>query len=367
MARVFTTALELKAEIDDFETLYFTRSWYGVGDFCLTIDRSKLNTAELVRGRLVMIGNHTDSVGIIREINYDLDETGVEKVTVRGRQLKDVLSRRIVYPPAGVARYTDSDAAETLIKALILAQAGTGAAVARRIPLLSIAADSARGATYLISARYSNLMDELTDCAYATNISPTMTIDAAAGTIVFDVAEGVDRRSSQIVNGRAIFSPDFDTLKSARILHSDAAYRNILLVGGQGVGAARTIVPVYTGTEPTGFDRREQWIDARDLSSTPDLTARGEAKAIEYGNEDYLEAEALDCSPLAYRTEYDLGDLCTLSAFGEVTDARISEVRESWEKGVYSLEILFGKPYPTITGRVAQSEAETAATLNANE
>lgn len=367
--RIFDSGLNLLAEIDDYESLYYSRSWYGIGDWQMTINYHKQYASLLERGQIILPGTRMDSVGIIVSIQYAVggDGKGSETITVSGRELKQLFKWRISYPGAGDARYEHQGKAETIIKNFVKAQCGATAAAARQYPLLTIATDQARGPTYLISARYSVVADELKDAANASHVSPTMTIDTTNKVYVFDVAEGVDRTAGQAVNARVIFSPSFDTLASAEIMHSDAEYRSIMVVGGQGVGAAREIYEYYPGTEPAGLDRREAWIDARDLADPADLPTRGAAKSTEYAQEDYIEGVVLTYSSLQYRTEWNLGDIVTVSAFSESTDARISAVRESWSSGEYGIEITFGKPFPTITDKVARVNSETSATLNANE
>jgi len=367
--RIFDQSINLIGEVDDYESFFFERSWYKIGAFEITINRYKLYASAFQKGRFILAGNNLDSVGIITSIKYSVGEggKGSETVTASGYQLKHLYTWRIVYPPAGQARYTETNVAETVVKNLLKAQIGSTAAAARKFTLLSINSDSGRGISYIISARYSNLAAELEDLAWATQISTTLTLDLTNKLLVSDIAQGIDRTAGQSVNGRAIFSPDYDTISGGEVVHSEVAYRSIMIVGGQGIGTSRTIQNTYSGSEPTNLARREQWIDARDLSSGTDLTARGVAKLAEYGNQDYLSVTALPYSSLVYRTHYDLGDLVTLSIAGESTDARISTARESWSHNVYNLELTFGRPFPTITARVSESQVETAATFNANE
>lgn len=365
--RIFDNALTLKTELDNYQSLYFARAWYGIGDFSMTMSLSALHADELARGRILCVNNDPNKCGIITEIVKSVDDQGKETVTASGFELRHILSWRRVVPAAGQARWEHTGAVETILKNMVYAQAGAGAAATRRIPLLTMAADQARGASYLVSARYSALSEEVEQAAWATNIGPRIYADFANRVFVFDTAVGVDRTSEQVINGRAIFSPDWDTLETADLTESDIEYRNYALVGGQGVGSARTIQPVYTGTEPTGWARREMWVDARDLSASGDLTTRGNSKLGEKAYEDYLEATIIPYSPLVYQTDYDIGDLCTISALGETVDARISEAQESWDESGYSLALTFGKPYPEAQIIAAKNDESTAATLTATE
>lgn len=256
--------------------------------------------------------------------------------------------------------------AETVIKQLVYDQAGAGADVARQFPNLSIATDQARGVPYVLSARYSVLWNEMQDFVYATNISPDISLDLVNKLLVFDVREGIDRIATQSTNGRAIFSPNFDTLKNATIVHTDINYRNLLIVGGKGAGVNRYVIKYYEGTEPTGFDRRETFVDAREIEDFA-LPTRAKNEVENFINEHNFDMEGLQYSGLQYRTDYDLGDICTISALNESTDVRISEVTESWEHGDYTLAHTFGKPYPTLTSQTASSQSETDDSLSATE
>jgi len=365
--RLFDTALVLKAEIDDYESLYFTRSWYGVGDFSLTMNLAMLHSDEVLRGRVVMVNNDPYKTGIIIEMRKSIDENGNEIITASGFELRYILSWFRVIPESGYARWEHTGAVETILKNLVSAQCGPTATAKRKLTGLTIATDQARGGGYLISARYSAVSEEVEQAAWATHVGPRIYIDTSARKFVFDIAIGVDRTSEQVINGRAIFSPAFDTLKSAELTESELEYRNYALVGGHGVGAARTIVPVYAGAEPEGWSRRELWVDARDLSSSGDLTARGNAKLAEKGFTHYLDAAAPPYSALVYQTNYDIGDLCTISALGETVDARISEAQESWDSSGYNLALTFGKPYPEAQKIAAKNDENTAATLTATE
>lgn len=365
--RIFDSALTLKTELGNYQSLYYNRSWYGIGDFSMTMSLSVLHADELARGRILCVNNDPYKCGIITEIVKSVDETGAETVTASGYELRHLLSWRRVVPAAGQARWEHTGAAETILKNMVYAQAGAGAVAARRIPLLAMAADQARGASYFVSARYSALSEEIEQAAWATNIGPRIYVDFANKLFMFDTAVGVDRTSEQIINGRAIFSTEWDTLETAELTESDIEYRNYALVGGQGIGAARSIVPVYSGTEPAGLERREMWVDARDVATVGDLTARGLSKLGEKSFQDYLEATILPYSPLEYQTDYDIGDLCTISALGESVDARISEAQEAWDESGYSLALTFGKPYPEAQIIAAKNNESTAATLTATE
>ena len=104
----------------------------------------------------------------------------------------------------------------------------------------------------------------------------------AAGDFVFDVVEGVDRQ------GSVFFDFAFETLERWEELDSVIDAKTVALVAGQGEGTARDIATRWSGTEPTGFDRREAFLDARDveLGETTILDQRGDAFLAADGRRD---------------------------------------------------------------------------------
>jgi hypothetical protein len=187
----------------------------------------------------------------------------------------------------------------------------------------------------------------------ATEVGYFIYIDEASGDFVFDISLGTDRTATQTTNPRAIFSDDYDTIKGAKFVTSDNQYRNYAYVAGQGVGTGRTVREVYSTTaEPTGFDRKEIFVDARDLTATADLDARGGQKLGEYNIQTTVDGMPLTYSPLVYRTDYDLGDLVTVDVYDSPYDARITSVKESWAPLSYNIDIVFDKEPATLPQQV---------------
>lgn len=362
------TSIALAGVVDDYEDASFTRSWLGVGSFSIKINYNKPFANLFERGAIILFGTDEKKVGIITETIKTVDQggKGTQTITARGEELKTLFRQRIVYPPVGQARYMLEDVAETVMKSVIRDQAGSGAAASRAIALLSIASNLGRGSSYALSARYTNLLDELIACSTATFLGWYIYFDRVAGNFVFDCAEGVDRTFGQSVNARAIFSTDYDTIESATLTDSIVDYKNVAIVGGQGAGTARTITLVPSTGASTDIDRRELFVDARDLSSGY-LTARGQSYLDAKNTVLFVDGKALTYSPLRYGIDYDLGDIVSISAFGQTTDARITEVTEHYAHLQRDIAITFGKPYPTIVSVINDANMATLNALNNSE
>lgn len=355
--------------VDDYENASFSRSWTGVGAFSISINYFKSNASVFSIGRIVMFGTDEREVGIITEIKKTLSTTGRggQTVSVIGIELKGIFSQRIVYPDAGSARYVLHTNAESVIKTAVSRQCGpTVVDTDRRIDLLSIGTNLNRGATFTLSARYTNLLEELKACSSATMLGWYVSLDRSAQLLVLECAEGVDRTAGQSINPRAIFSTDYDTLRSANIHESKVFYKNVAIVGGTGEGAARTITLVPSSSRATDLDRREMFVDARDLTAGY-LSDRGIAKLSAAVTVNFLEGTALAYSPLVLGDEYDLGDIVTLSAFGTSYDARITTVRENFAPLTYDVELSFGLPYPELPSTINSQMGNYQNLLNASE
>ena len=142
-----------------------------------------------------------------------------------------------------------------------------------RCPGLVVAADAARGPTVTVNGRYQTVLDLVREIGLLAGLGWEITYDPGSGDFVFDVIEGVDRSAS------VFFDFAFETLERWEELDSVIDAKTVALVAGQGEGTARDLVTRWSGTEPTGFDRREAFLDARDveLGETTVLAQRGDA------------------------------------------------------------------------------------------
>ena len=106
----------------------------------------------------------------------------------------------------------------------------------------------------------------------------------------------------------------FETLERWEELDSVIDAKTVALVAGQGEGTARDLVTRWSGSEPAGFDRREAFLDARDveLGETTVLAQRGDAYLAATGAETSLEADVHQYGGFRYREHWDVGDLVTV-------------------------------------------------------
>ena len=366
--RILTPQLDLLAEIDNYESLLFTRRWHEIGEFELRINKHKQHTEFLQRGNIIMLHASRNKVGIIKHREIVLDENGkkTENWLVKGIALKGVMAQRLVVPPVNDSHDRANGSVETVMKHYVNNHIVNPVDVKRKIDMLVLANDQQRGSRISWESRFKKLDDELIEISKASGLGWDVTLDFSSKTWVFDVYEGRNLTVNQTENPPVIFSPQFESLKQLSFVESDLNYRNYGYIAGQGEGEDRRVVEVG---EAAGLSRIEIFIDARDISeqdeeqqSLPEneivakLQQRGQQKLSEFTQDFFLEGQILTNSPFKYETDYDLGDVVTIQnrEWGVTRDARITEIKEIYEPGGFQLEATFGESRPTLVKKLKQ-------------
>ncbi|WP_054948985.1 siphovirus ReqiPepy6 Gp37-like family protein [Numidum massiliense] len=368
--RVFTPDLQLRSEIDNYESLQFQRSWSEIGEFEIHINRHKEHVNELLKNNIIVLGEDLHKCGIIRhcEISFDESGRGSETWVIRGYELKAILGQRITVPPSGKSHETLNNTAETAMKFLVDRNAITPVDTKRAFPMLERALSPGRGKQVKWQSRYKELNEELTALAELGGLGWWIALDYSKRKWVLDVYEGRNLTVGQTEHPPVIFSTEFDALSSLQFVNSYMDYRNVAYVGGQGEGAKRRIVKVG---DASGLDRHEMFVDARDVSEeteddppqkrpdpeiVADLRERGEQNLAEHAHEFSLEGKVFEESPYVYEEDWDLGDIVTIREpnWNLTLDARITAVREIYEHGGMQVEPTFGNSQPTLMKKIKQ-------------
>ncbi|CAM3743633.1 siphovirus ReqiPepy6 Gp37-like family protein [Cohnella lubricantis] len=341
--RILDTDFNLHGEIDDYESLQFTRRFFRPGEFEIHIALSKQHTGELMKDRVIYINNEPNKAGYIQYRGIE-EENGIETLVVKGPTLGGVLDRRITV--------TDSydrvsGAAETVLKHYVNRHIVDGLYPGRAIPFVASAPDLLRGKSTPWQSRYENLLDVAQQIAEWCDIGWGVNLDFAARKWVFDVIEGRNVSASQSALPPVIFAHEFDNVESESFIDSDANYKNVGYAGGPGEDEDRLIQVVG---EATGFDRREVFLDASQAEDAAELVTLGQQQLAQQKQILTFDGKVLDTQTFRYGVDWDLGDIVTLrnKRWGVTMDPRVTEVKEIYEK-TSSLEVKFGTDIPDIT------------------
>lgn len=186
-----------------------------------------------------------------------------------------------------------------------------------------------------------------------------MTIAQAESTMnqikEIETYKGIDRTTKQGTKPRVIFSESYNNLNRAKHTYSDETAKTKIVVGGTGDGADRIYVTVGGGT---GFDLREEFLDAKDINKDDFSTNAEYLEALRIRGEQYraenavienIEAEVEAEVNFIYGTDYDLGDIVTVekAKWNKVLNLRITELCEVYEYGGMYVVPTFGDALPT--------------------
>ena len=309
--------------IDVYKSFIWTTRYYESGDFELYMPA---NSDAL---NLLAIGNYVtrsddENTMIIEKIEIKTDVENGNFIIATGRDLKSILNRRVIS-----AQQTLSGTVESAAYSLINKCCGSTAATARVFPNFSTA--TLKGFTETISGQvtgavlYDYIVEICKTCGYGWKINRD------GNALTCEIFNGETREG-------VTFSPEFDNLINSDYIINSANYKNYAYSAGEGEGTARMIISV--GEKATGLDRREIFVDARDVSSNSGEISTSEyAKLLQQrGREKLAEAKvtedftgSIKTDLYAYKQDYNIGDIVTVeNEYSIKAASRIIEIVESW-------------------------------------
>lgn len=340
--RIYNRDLRFQGIIENQTSIIWTRRYFETGEFEIHVPITEYNVKLCKRKNIVWLRGAVEA-GVIEDMR--LDETrNVNEITIKGSFLESYMSRRIIHPTVNFNGLTEV-AMRTLLSGL-----------ADPLPYVELGELKGYDDTVSFQCSWKNLLSFESKLAMSANMGFRLRPDFTARKIKFEVYKGLDRSRHQHERSYVEFSDTYANLESASYVENDQLEKTVAYVAGEGEGAERTIV-VVGDTTSTGYDRRELYVDARDLSSEDLTPAQYEAALMQRGieklNENVL-STSLECVtiPLGnfrYKVNYDLGDIVTTrkTNWNVEQDLRITEIQEVYEHGEMQVIPTFGTPLPT--------------------
>lgn len=335
--KIIDNQFNFLGEVDDYAAFIATRSFSGIGGFELHLSADNKYASVLELDNIIFTTPKKAYIILRKELTTDGNT-----LKLRGYQLKSYLNQYITYPPTGQAYHRINSNIETIMKTYVEHNL-----VLQGIADIVVAPNQNRGGDLIYQTRYKPLDEELGKIGLVGGMGWDLTLDFANKKFVFDVIESVDRTANQDINSRAIFSMEFDNLGTQTLVKDKLNYKNVAIVAGQGSGVDRAITIIGNAT---GLDRRELFVDARDIENAEDLPSRGEQKLSEFQEVFTFDSQILTNSNLIYEEDYNLGDLVTVQSkkWNVTLDTRINNITEILESDGLRLEATFGNNIPTI-------------------
>ena len=225
---------------------------------------------------------------------------------------------------------------ETALRTAVMAK--------RPYPIIGLAEASGLTAKTRTQATYKSLFEISRTWCETAGYGFKLIHDKVAKKLLYSVYNGAERAGIK-------FAEKYGNLSNLTRALSEKGYRNVAYVGGEGEGSARTFVTVGA-TAMTGLQRREMFVDAKDLQkeegqTDSDYIAVLTARGLEKLNETNKTMEiAFDISPQDFGKSFFLGDkiTCLLPEYRVYMTVRIAEATRTYENNILTTTLTLGNP-----------------------
>lgn len=366
-------SLERLGIVSKYTSLVFKRKNANIGEFEFWCDSNDNNNELAKKDNLIYLSK--ERVGIIKYIKVSVDEDGVRQLHVKGKTLEYYLTYRIILNTFEVKNKCISDIMLTLLNDNFINPNDKN----RKMPFLKVSEDYRENIGKVISMQKTGgeVADVIINLAQTYNMHFCLMLDLESKSILFKVKENTDRTISQDKNEPVSICTDLKDIMKSEYVCNALSSKNIALIAGAGEGKRRKKV-IIGEIEESGIDRKEMYVDARDISSTTTddtgvqqempleeynklLEERGTIKLNEQKVIENFDASVLTSGNANYifEEDYFLGDTVTIidKNIGVESSAVVSEVEEIFSgTDGYSLNIVFGYGQPTLSEKIKKMQ-----------
>ena len=349
------------AAIDQYSSLIWARRYWKVGDFEIYIPADP-DLLQYLQIGFYVFREDCESTMMIEHIEIKTDVENGNYFIISGRGVENILSYRVVANAGGFAARTPSIMCEYLIrleaKGLDMKYADREIDIIKTISRLAQEDELWIGNSFI----YQNLLDAVFSLCkqYGFSFKFLLTNEKDGFDVVF--FRGIDRTLGQTKNPPVIFSPKYYNLINSQYVLDAENNETMAFIAGEGEGADRSVIWTHKTWNfadehnvPKQLDRREIFVDARDLRMKKDdgtyytaaeygilLRQRGKEKLFETGIIEGLSGEVDTTLQFIYRRDWDLGDLVSIeNEYGMKANARILEVIEANDENGYRVTPTF--------------------------
>lgn len=365
--KVDDNTFENIGEVNQYDSLIWPDKFNGYASFELWAPITEENSEYFKKGNILWCGG--DNAAKVEIVKSTIDDKGNKTFNVKGRTLEVVLTTRIIWGTYNVS----NKYASTVMYEIVNQNCVNPTNAKRKIPYLECAEDKQLGGKMSVQKTGGDVYDSLTTIAGSKDLGFNVLFRPKEKKLIFEVVAGVDRTIEQSIVDPVEFSTDLEDILSSSYYTNNQDEKNVAFIQGEGDGASR-VSQISGNNELEGFDRKELYVDARDLQSetvnedgsttslTPDeykaaLINRGDDKLSECEVTETFEAQIRVFGDVQYEfgKDYKKGDKVTVRdrQLNVVVSARITEVEEDFDDE-YALVLTFGYSYPTIMQKVKQ-------------
>lgn len=344
---LLNTSLDAVAVVDDYESAIWTDRYQEYGDFEIYTPVTP-DVLSVFKQDFYLQSRDSEHVMIVEKLLIKTDVELGNHITITGRSLESILTRRIVWKQRSISGSLQNGI-RTLLEENVISPEDED----RKIDNFIFEESTDERITSLtIDTQYTGdeLYEVIVKLCKEHDIGFKVTLNDNKQ-FVFKLYMGTDRSYEQTDNPYVIFSPNFENIVNSNYIESKSALKNVTLIGGEGEGSERRYTTVGSAR---GLDRRELFTDARDISSTEQyhegtngdhtirdrtfseeeynalLQQRGREKLDENLDIMSFEGEIEATMMFRYREDFFDGDIVQIAnEYGHETKARIIEMTTS--------------------------------------
>lgn len=364
-------------QINKFTSLIWPNKFNGYTTFELNAPVTQENRVLLKKGNIIWCGE--DNACIIEIVQSDTNEDGQKVYKVKGRTLEVLLTTRIIWNTYYCVNKYQSTAMYEIVKENCVNPSDS----TRKIPFLVCAEDEQLGKIISFQKTGGEVYSAIENIANEAELGFDILFRPREKQLIFKVFEGIDRSiaDENDTSNLVIFSTDLEDILSSSYYTNDENVKTVALVAGEGEGPNRAQI-VSGNNASSGFERKELYVDAKDLQSEIQRTTveedgrettetvtinrdeyndmlndRGMEKLAEHTTSESFEAKmrVIGDVQYVYGVHYDKGDKVIIqdTELGVQVIAKITEVSENYDDE-YELIVTFGYEPPTLIQKVKQ-------------
>lgn len=371
LLEVFDFEFHRYGPIENYSFAQYERPALGTGSFTIKCDANVGNIFKLKDERIIWFED--DVAGIIQYVNFSDRESST--LEVKGKLLTEMLNWRYLYPAINVIEQPMNMVMEKYVRDNCVSPIDSK----RKFNNFEIINSDFEMHKISKMKTGGSIEEAIEELAYAEGFIPLLRYNVGffprEHKFKFYISKGLDRtKGNEEGNHLVLFSKDLRNIIQSNYTLNSESYRNAALVAGEGEDKGRVTKIVYTdNVEVSGFDRREMFVDARDIQSegTDDngnevkltteeynslLVQRGNEKlGSQYKVESYEGEVRSDYeTTFVYNKDYFLGDKVDIidDKVGIKLSAMVTMVTVTQDDSGYTIEPTFGYNQETIAEKI---------------
>lgn len=373
--RVTDEAISLIGEINDASSVLYTKRFKGYGTLEMYVPLTNENVQYCKVGNMLCIGSTGRYCYFILGIQPQKDENGFVKIKVVGRSLEYILANRILYTTHKYTNKALSYVMYNMVDVNFISVTDSK----RRLSHLELeqgAYTNLFGPVVTLQRLGKSVKDREDEICENYEYGYEIYFDIKALKFIFRVLQPVNKTYNSGVQLPIIFDTETDDVLQSTYNYNAEAEKNVALVVGEAQDSTEKDIKVrakvVVGNDTlAGYQRKEMYIDARDLQSESEsdsgsveemsqhdyeelLRNRGFVKLSENAVVQTLEANIRYYgSQYEYDVDYTVGDIVTIvdRDINVMVNASISEVEIAYSD-TYEIRLTIGTGVPTLYSKI---------------